>query len=121
MLFKVSYSRLDCQLQGGQDCPEPEFDHRSLFDRLEEQKRKRELDYEEAHKLKNMIKGLDDEEVEFLDLVDRSKLEEERRTSAEDAREIKDFRNAVASLQERHIEELINTEIRTKPALPNQS
>ncbi|CAG2068922.1 unnamed protein product, partial [Timema podura] len=67
-----------------------------------------------------MIKGLDDEEVEFLDLVDRSKLEEERRTSAEDAREIKDFRNAVASLQERHIEELINTEIRTKPALPNQ-
>lgn len=98
-----------------EECPEEEYDPRSLFERLEEQKNKRELEYEEAHRLKNMIKGLDDDEVEFLDLVDRSKLEEERRKCAEEAREIKDFRDAVASLQEKSLEERINTEIRSRP------
>ncbi|PNF36981.1 hypothetical protein B7P43_G08099 [Cryptotermes secundus] len=66
-----------------------------------------------------MIKGLDDDEVEFLDLVDRSKLEEERRKCAEEAREMKDFRDAVATLQERSLEERIHTEIRSRP--PTQS
>lgn len=98
-----------------EECPEEEYDHRSLFERLEEQKQKRELEYEEAHRLKNMIKGLDDDEVEFLDLVDRSKLEEERRKSAEEAREMKDFREAVATLQERSLEQRIHTEIRSRP------
>lgn len=102
-----------------EECPEEEYDHRSLFERLEEQKHKRELEYEEAHKLKNMIKGLDDDEVEFLDLVDRTKLEEERRKCAEEAREIKDFRDAVATLQERSLEQRIHTEIRSRP--PTQS
>ncbi|KAI4467143.1 nefa-interacting nuclear protein nip30 [Holotrichia oblita] len=53
--------------------PEETYDHRSLYERLQEQKQKRDLEYEEAHKLKNMIKGLDDDEIEFLDLVDRTK------------------------------------------------
>jgi hypothetical protein len=66
-----------------------------------------------------MIKGLDDDEVEFLDLVDRSKLEEERRKCAEEAREIKDFRVAVATLQERSLEQRIHTEIHSRP--PTQS
>ena len=58
-----------------------------------------------------MIKGLDDDEVEFLDLVDRSKLEEERKKSAEEEREMADFRNKVASLQEKSLEERIQQEI----------
>jgi hypothetical protein len=66
-----------------------------------------------------MIKGLDDDEVEFLDFVDRSKLEEERRKSAEDAREIKQYRDAVVTLQERSLEERIHAEIRSRP--PAQS
>jgi hypothetical protein len=36
------------------ECPEEEYDHRSLFERLEEQKHKRELEYEEAHKLSEL-------------------------------------------------------------------
>lgn len=31
--------------------PEEQYDHRSLFDRLEEQRRKKEYEYEETHKL----------------------------------------------------------------------
>ncbi|KAJ3638762.1 hypothetical protein MTP99_002096 [Tenebrio molitor] len=55
--------------------PEEPYDHRSLYERLQEQKQKKDLEYEEAQKLKNMIKGLDDDEIEFLDLVDRTKAE----------------------------------------------
>lgn len=60
-----------------------------------------------------MIKGLDDDEVEFLDLVDRSKLEEERRKYAEEAREMADFRNRVATLQEQSLENRIQHEVKT--------
>ncbi|KAL1138232.1 hypothetical protein AAG570_009921 [Ranatra chinensis] len=94
------------------EAPEEEYDHRSLYDRLQEQKQKKEFEYEEAHRLKNMIKGLDDDEVEFLDLVDRSKLEEERKKTVEEEREMADFRNKVASLQEKSLEQRIQQEIR---------
>lgn len=33
------------------EVPEEQYDHRSLFDRLEEQRRKKEYEYEETHKL----------------------------------------------------------------------
>jgi len=33
------------------DAPDEPYDHRSLFDRLEEQKQKKQMEYEEAHKL----------------------------------------------------------------------
>jgi hypothetical protein len=31
--------------------PEEPYDHRSLYERLQEQKQKKDLEYEEAHKL----------------------------------------------------------------------
>lgn len=102
-----------------EEAPEEQYDHRSLFERLEEQKQKREMEYEEAHKLKNMIKGLDDDEVEFLDLVDRTKLEQERLKCSEEAREIQNFRQAVACLQEKSLERRITTEIRQPTRVPS--
>lgn len=48
----------------------------------------------------NMIKGLDDDEVEFLDLVDRTKFEEERKKNLEEEKEMRDFKAAVSSLHE---------------------
>jgi len=101
------------------EAPEEEYDPRSLFERLEEQKRKKEFEYEESHRLKNMIKGLDDDEIEFLDLVDRSKLEEEHRKKLEEDREMADFRNKVASYQEKSLEQRINQEIRQTVKLTN--
>ncbi|CAG9765982.1 unnamed protein product [Ceutorhynchus assimilis] len=91
--------------------PEEPYDNRSLFDRLQEQKQKKDLEYEEAHKLKNMIKTLDDDEVEFLDLVDRTKLAADRKKEIEEEQELKDFRNRVAVLQEKSIEERLQAEI----------
>ncbi|KAG8237049.1 hypothetical protein J437_LFUL016115 [Ladona fulva] len=97
------------------EAPEEQYDHRSLFDRLQEQKQKKELEYQESIKLKNMIKGLDDEEVEFLDLIEQRKAEEEKRKWAEDAKEIQEFRDRVVSLQEQSLTDRLSAEIR-RPA-----
>ncbi|XP_003700761.1 PSME3-interacting protein isoform X2 [Megachile rotundata] len=94
------------------EAPEESYDPRSLYERLQEQKNKRDAEYEEAHKLKNMIKGLDDDEVEFLDLVDRTKLEEERKKHLEEEKEMRDFKAAVASLQERSLNEKLKQELK---------
>ncbi|GLV36240.1 uncharacterized protein CBL_08733 [Carabus blaptoides fortunei] len=93
------------------EAPEEQYDSRSLYDRLQEQKQKKDLEYEEAHKLKNMIKGLDDDEIEFLDLVDRTKLAAERKKTLDEERELSDYRNRVASLQEKSLDQRIHAEI----------
>ncbi|XP_011494978.1 PREDICTED: protein FAM192A [Ceratosolen solmsi marchali] len=67
-----------------------------------------------------MIKGLDDDEIEFLDLVDRTKIEEERKKNLEDEKEMKDFKAAVASLQEKSIDERLKQELK-QPHSNNKS
>lgn len=67
-----------------------------------------------------MIKGLDDDEVEFLDLVDRTKLEEERKKNLEEEKEMRDFKAAVASLQEKSLDEKLKQELK-KPQTLNKS
>ena len=62
--------------------------------------------------LENMIKGLDDDEVEFLDLVDRTKMEEERKKNLEEEKEMRDFKAAVASLQEKSLDERLKQELK---------
>ncbi|XP_061395287.1 PSME3-interacting protein [Musca vetustissima] len=91
-----------------------EYDSRSLYDRLKEQKMKKDLEYEEAHKLKNLIRGLDDDEVSFLELVDKNKIGIEKEKLLEEERELKDFRNRVTSLQEESENKKIQSELKTK-------
>ncbi|CAH0403087.1 unnamed protein product [Chilo suppressalis] len=83
-----------------QEAPEEPYDTRPLFQRLEEQRLKREAEYEEAHKLKNMIKGLDDDEVGFLDLVERTKAKAAQQISLEEQKEMQEFRERVSNLAE---------------------
>ncbi|XP_044014684.1 PSME3-interacting protein isoform X2 [Aphidius gifuensis] len=94
------------------DAPEEPYDGRSLFDKLQDQKNKRDMEYEEAHKLKNMIRGLDDDEVEFLDLVDQKKIDEERKKKIEEENEMRDFKKRVASLQEKTLDERLKQELK---------
>ena len=47
-----------------------------------------------------MIKGLDDDEIEFLDMVDRAKVEQEKRLQSEEAKELEQFRKKAAALKE---------------------
>ena len=82
------------------EAPEEEYDPRTLYERLQENKMKKEAEYEEAHKLKNMIRGLDSDEVAFLEHVDRAKMEEEDQKFDEEERAIADFKVAAARLSE---------------------
>lgn len=65
----------------------------------------------------NLIRGLDDDEVDFLEYVDKTKISAEIKQQREDAKEMEEFRNRVANLQEKSIDEMIQAEIATaKPA-----
>ncbi|CAB3361116.1 Hypothetical predicted protein [Cloeon dipterum] len=98
-----------------QEAPEEAYDPRCLYERLQEQKMKKEMEFEEAHKLKNMIKGLDDDEINFLDQVDKHKIEAEKRKNAEEEEAIAEYRNAVNSLQDDNLQTRINLEVIKKP------
>lgn len=60
-----------------------------------------------------MIKGLDDDEIEFLDLVDRTKLAAERKKNIDEERELNEYRNRVATLQEKSLDQRLQAEIIT--------
>ena len=83
-----------------EEAPEEEYDPRSLFERLQEQKDLRQSELEESRRLKNLIKGLDDDEVSFLELVDQTKIEMEAKLYQEEKKEIQEFRRAVSNLTE---------------------
>ncbi|XP_051953801.1 PSME3-interacting protein-like isoform X2 [Xyrauchen texanus] len=85
-----------------EEVPEEEYDPRSLFERLQEQKDKKQEDYEEQFKFKNMVKGLDEEETSFLEEVSQQQCLIEKRRHDEEAKEIKEYRSA---LQKRAISE----------------
>lgn len=59
---------------------------------------KKEADYEEQHKLKNMIRGLDSDEVSFLESVDETRLREERLKEQEESQALDEFRKACSHL-----------------------
>ncbi|KAK2894661.1 hypothetical protein Q8A67_011890 [Cirrhinus molitorella] len=81
-----------------EEAPEEEYDPRSLFERLQEQKDKKQEEYEEQFKFKNMVKGLDEDETSFLDEVSRKQCLIEKRRRDEEAQEIKEYRSALQKL-----------------------
>jgi len=81
-----------------EEAPEEEYDPRSLYERLEEQKSLKEAELEETRRLKNLIKGLDDDEISFLELVDQTKMDMETKLWQEERKEIQEFRKAVSHL-----------------------
>lgn len=78
-----------------EEAPEEEYDSRSLFERLQEQKDKKQEDYEEQFKFKNMVRGLDEEESSFLDEVSRQQCLVEKQRRDEEKQELLEYRSAV--------------------------
>lgn len=62
--------------------------------------------------LENMIRGLDDEEADFLDFVDKSRSEQESKILKEEKQEIEEYRKAVAAAEEQKLS------LALKPSLP---
>ncbi|KAJ1082179.1 hypothetical protein NDU88_002347 [Pleurodeles waltl] len=75
-----------------EDCPEEVYDPRSLFEKLQEQKDKKQQDYEEQFKFKNMVRGLDEEETNFLDEISRKQELIEKQRRDEDMKELNEYR-----------------------------
>jgi FAM192A/Fyv6, N-terminal domain len=50
--------------------PEEPYDGRSLYERLKEQRDAKDHEFEESRKFKNMIRGLDDDEIDHLSEID---------------------------------------------------
>lgn len=122
-LFSVNFAEL----------PEEPYDSRSLYERLKEQKDKKDLEFDESHKLstifselclcvcelnieinslhifaylENLIRGLDDDEVDFLDIIDKAKMDAEKKQQIEEDNELMEFRQRVATLQEKSIDQV---------------
>merc|ERR1712083_441249 len=76
------------------------YDPRSLFEQLEEHRVKKQEDWDESHKLKNQIRGLDDDESDFLSTVDRLKSEEERKRIREERLALEEYRKSQDKLLE---------------------
>ncbi|GAO49044.1 hypothetical protein SAICODRAFT_25499 [Saitoella complicata NRRL Y-17804] len=74
--------------------PKESVDDRSLFDRLQENKLKKEEARMEAAKFSNLIRRLDDDEVDFLADVQEQKRREDREKREEMEREMDAFRRA---------------------------
>ncbi|XP_004564647.2 PSME3-interacting protein [Maylandia zebra] len=78
-----------------EEVPEEEYDPRSLFERLQEQKDKKQEEYEEQFKFKNMVRGLDEDESSFLDEVSRQQCLVEKQRRDEEKKELLEYRSAL--------------------------
>eukprot|EP00096_Caligus_rogercresseyi_P012951 TRINITY_DN5614_c0_g1_i1.p1 TRINITY_DN5614_c0_g1~~TRINITY_DN5614_c0_g1_i1.p1 ORF type:complete len:216 (+),score=83.46 TRINITY_DN5614_c0_g1_i1:73-720(+) len=93
------------------EAPEPEYDSRSLFERLEANREKKQLEWEEAHKLKNQIRGIDDEEADFLDKVSKNIENYEKRIENEELAEVQAYRLMQGRLSEKQEADRVKSEI----------
>uniref|UniRef100_A0A915HQ89 FAM192A/Fyv6 N-terminal domain-containing protein n=1 Tax=Romanomermis culicivorax TaxID=13658 RepID=A0A915HQ89_ROMCU len=75
------------------EAPEPS-DNRCLYERLKEQREKKQAELEESQRLKHMVRGLDSEEAGFLDYVDDMKAAEERQRRLEEKELIQEIAKA---------------------------
>ena len=83
--------------------PEEPVDNRSLWERLEEQKQKKQSEWDEEHKFKNQFRGLNDDEVDFLDKIDDIRSDAERKKWEEEERELDDFEKRQQELREEEL------------------
>ncbi|KPV72252.1 uncharacterized protein RHOBADRAFT_47095 [Rhodotorula graminis WP1] len=91
--FKAAYARI------GEEPPKQEddgtYDPRSLFEKLQENKSKKQEAFEEQLKFKNHFRALDEDEISFLDSMIEDTNEEEREKKRLELEELKGFRAAV--------------------------
>lgn len=64
----------------------PQTDHRSLYEKLQANRILKEEEYQESWKLSNLIRTLDDDEIDFLDKLrkEKIKIEEEAKKSIQE-------------------------------------
>ncbi|RKP13276.1 NEFA-interacting nuclear protein NIP30 [Piptocephalis cylindrospora] len=72
--------------------PEEPYDPRTLYERLKEQRDRKEADFEEATRLGNLVHRLDNEEANFLDEMVEERKKKERALEEEEKAALAQFR-----------------------------
>uniref|UniRef100_A0A8C5IHP7 Proteasome activator subunit 3 interacting protein 1 n=1 Tax=Junco hyemalis TaxID=40217 RepID=A0A8C5IHP7_JUNHY len=80
------------------ECPEEAYDPRSLYERLQEQREKKQQEFEEQFKFKNMVRGLDEDETHFLDEVSRQQELLEKQRREEELKELNEYRSTLTKV-----------------------
>jgi len=86
--------------------PEEEYDPRSLFERLQENKDKKQAEFEEKIKFKNQFRGIDEDESNFLSSVSQRTAEIEREKREAERKELDDLKKSMALQQSADQQEL---------------
>ncbi|KAJ2509273.1 hypothetical protein IWW47_000075 [Coemansia sp. RSA 2052] len=73
-----------------------EYDPRTLYERLKEQRQKKDESYAESRRFANQIKRLDPEETEFLESIDEHALEKQRAERQAEILALAKFKDQVA-------------------------
>uniref|UniRef100_A0A915PTP9 FAM192A/Fyv6 N-terminal domain-containing protein n=1 Tax=Setaria digitata TaxID=48799 RepID=A0A915PTP9_9BILA len=60
-----------------EEMPKEEVDNRPLYDRLKEVRDRKQAEYEEEHRFRNMVRGLDADECDFLSGVEIFKAKQD--------------------------------------------
>ncbi|GAV05241.1 hypothetical protein RvY_15404 [Ramazzottius varieornatus] len=81
------------------EAPEVPVDNRTLYDRLQAKKALEQEEKDEAKKMKNFVRGLEHDEVEFLDQLDDIYTKMERDKIAEEKAALREFKEKAAILQ----------------------
>merc|ERR1712130_162208 len=104
------------------EAPEAPIDNRSLFEKLQEQKDLKEMQWQEEHAFKNNTfnKALEEDEAQFLDAVDAARCNAERQKALAERAELEEFQKTQQELRERELEERIRAETRTPSAVARQ-
>lgn len=76
------------------ECPEKPVDNRCLYDRLEEQKQRKQDEYEEQFALKNQVKGLNEDESKFLKFVENRQQEISKERKQEERQVLDEMKDA---------------------------
>ncbi|CAE6455585.1 hypothetical protein ACGC1H_005788 [Rhizoctonia solani] len=93
--WKAAYARLG-QEPPPQPTEDPEYDGRSLYERLQANKIAKQEQWEEKNKLSNQFRALEEDEIHFLDGLVDEKIIKERKRKEEENEELKGFREAVS-------------------------
>ncbi|KAK6107312.1 N-terminal domain of NEFA-interacting nuclear protein NIP30 family protein [Brugia pahangi] len=67
-----------------EEVPEEEVDSRPLYDRLKEVRDRKQAEYEEEHRFRNMVRGLDADECDFLSGVESLRAKQDLEKSKEE-------------------------------------
>lgn len=76
------------------EAPAEVFDNRTLYDKLKEQNDIKKKEFEDQYSLKNQVRGVDGDEVHFLNECDRVRLQREKEIRMEERKELEQVKKA---------------------------